>query len=165
MSAFFEDIVIGETVDIGAHAFTRDEIVSFAGRYDPQPFHLDEEAARESLFGGLCASGWHTAFVWMQLMAAHRARAAEEAAAAGEPAAAYGPSPGIRDLQWLKPVYAGDVVHYSSTPREKIELRSRPGHGLLVSRNEGVNQNGEPVIRFLGQLFVERRVPRETAAE
>lgn len=164
MSAYFEDIRVGEAIDLGAHTFTREEILSFAQRFDPQPFHVDEAAAKESLFGGLCASGWHTAMVWMQLMAAYRARAAAEAEASGRRPAVYGPSPGIRALKWMKPVYPGDVVRYSSTPQEKIALKSRPGHGLLISYNEGVNQDGEPVISFLGQLFIERRAPAEEAA-
>lgn len=159
MAHYFEDIVIGETVELGSHLFTREDILSFATRFDPQRFHVDEEAAKDSLFGGLCASGWHTACVWMRLMAAHRARTAAAIAEAGRRPAQHGPSPGIRELKWLKPVYPGDVIAYRSTPEEKRGLRSRPGWGLVVTRNEGMNQKGEMVISFLGQLFVERRVP------
>ena len=159
MTQFFEDIVLGEPIELGAHEFTREEIVSFATRFDPQPFHMDEEAARDTFFGGLCASGWHTACVWMQLMAAERARSAAEATAAGRRAARHGPSPGFRHLRWLKPVYPGDVISYRCVPEEKIELKSRPAYGLLVSRNEGVNQHSDLVISFLGRLFVERRTP------
>lgn len=157
MSQYFEDVVIGQAVEIGSHQFTREDILAFATRFDPQRFHVDEEAARDSLFGGLCASGWHTACVWMRLMAAHRASMVAAVAAAGERPAGHGPSPGIRELKWLKPVYPGDVIAYRSTPEEKRELRSKPDWGLLVTRNEGVNQRGELVISFLGQLFVERR--------
>ncbi|MDH3580861.1 MAG: MaoC family dehydratase [Hyphomicrobiales bacterium] len=159
MTNYFEDFVIGERAEIGSHRFTREDILSFAERFDPQRFHVDEELAKESLFGGLCASGWHTACVWMRLMAAHRAAVADKIEASGEPPARRGPSPGIRELKWLKPVYVNDVISYRSTPQEKIELGSKPDWGLLLTLNEGENQNGELVISFLGQLFVERRPP------
>lgn len=162
MTLYFEDIRIGEAIELGTHLFTREEIVSFASRFDPQRFHLDEAAAKESLFGGLCASGWHTACVWIRLMAEQRAKAAAEIASDGGHAARHGPSPGISELKWLKPVYPGDVISYRSTPQKKIDLRSRPTSGLLVSFNEGTNQDGERVISFLGNLFVERRAPAST---
>jgi acyl dehydratase len=157
VSFFFEDIVVGEALELGAHTFTREEILSFARRFDPQPFHVDEDAARDSLFGGLCASGWHTVSAWMRLMARRRAEMVAEAEAAGRIVARYGPSPGLRELKWLKPVYPGDTIAYRSTAQEKVELRSRPEFGLLVSLNEGVNQEGDLVISFLGNVFVERR--------
>lgn len=157
MSDYFEDVTIGETVELGSHRFTREDIMSFASRFDPQRFHVDEAAAQDSLFGGLCASGWHTACIWMRLMAAHRAKLAEEVAASGRIPAPRGPSPGLRELKWLKPVYPGDVITYRSTPQEKIELNSKPDWGLLVTFNEGVNQDGERVFSFIGQLFVARR--------
>lgn len=160
MTQFFEDIVLGAPIELGAHEFTTEEIVSFAARFDPQPFHLDAEAARDTFFGGLCASGWHTACVWMRLMAAERARAVAQAQAAGRRAARHGPSPGFRHLRWLKPVYPGDVIRYRSVPEEKLDVASRPAYGLLVSRNEGVNQHGDLVISFLGRLLVERQTPR-----
>lgn len=157
MGAYFEDIVIGETTEIGSHSFTADEIVSFAERFDPQRFHMDHRAAEESLFGGLCASGWHTAAVWMRLMVRHRQRVSAEVAAAGGSPARLGGSPGFRELKWIKPVFVGDVISYRSVAEEKIELRSRPEWGLLVTRNEGVNQHGDVVFSFVGQVFVERR--------
>lgn len=163
MTLYFEDIKIGEAIELGSHLFTREEIISFASRFDPQRFHVDEAAAKESLFGGLCASGWHTACVWIRLMAEQRAKAAADIERAGARAARHGPSPGIRELKWLKPVYPGDTISYRTTPQQKIDLRSRPGSGLLVSFNEGINQDGERVISFLGNLFVERRAPAASA--
>ena len=129
MSNYFEDFVIGEAVEIGSHRFTREEILSFATRFDPQRFHVDEEQAKDSLFGGLCASGWHTACVWMRLMAAHRAAVADKIAASREQPARRGPSPGIRELKWLKPVYANDVISYRSTPhgKDRAQLKTRLG--------------------------------------
>lgn len=162
---FFEDIRLDETVELGTHRFTRDEIIDFASRFDPQRFHLDEAAAAQSLFGGLCASGWHTACVWMQLMAAYRARVIAEMTAAGEPVARHGPSPGIRELKWIKPVYVDDEITYRWTPLERADVAKRPELGMLVSLNEGLNQKGELVFSFIGQFFVERRAASPVRGE
>mgnify|MGYP001559540815 CR=1 FL=1 len=154
---FFEDIEVGDTVALGRHTFTADEIKAFARRFDPQLFHLDETAAERSHFGALCASGWHTAVAWMRLMVDHRRDKIEAARARGEPIAAIGPALGFRELKWLKPVYAGDTIDYKS---EVIDLRisgSRPSTGLMSIRTTGVNQNGEPVISFVSTTFVQRR--------
>jgi acyl dehydratase len=160
MSRFFEDIRIGEQMRLGTHVFTREEIVRFARRFDPQPFHLDEGAAAAGPFGGLIASGWHTGAVWVRLMVEHRQRGAEaEATTPGTHRARHGPSPGLRELKWLVPVRPGDTISYSTRVTGKIDLASRPGWGIVVSRNEGVNQNGETVLSFLGEVFVERRAP------
>ena len=154
---FFEDIRIGETTEIGRHTFSADEIKSFAVRYDPQAFHLDEEAAARSHFGALCASGWHTAAVCMRLLVERKDRVVAELKARGEEVAVWGPSPGFRDLKWLKPVYVGDTITYASQPIEKRETKSRPGWGLLFSLNTGTNQHGERVYSFIGSAFIERR--------
>jgi acyl dehydratase len=158
VSQFFEDIRIGEQVALGSHVFMPDEIVRFAKRFDPQPFHLSEEGGRASHFGGLVASGWHTAAVFIRLRVEqlNRQRGAEPPPP-GERAPRYGPSPGFRDLKWLKPVHAGDTIAYSSRVVEKVELASRPNWGLVSSRAEAVNQRGETVMTLLGQVFVERR--------
>jgi acyl dehydratase len=154
---YFEDIRVGDNVAIGRHTFAADEIKGFAQRFDPQLFHLDEAAAETSHFGALCASGWHTAAVWMRLMVDQRRGQAEAARARGEPVAGMGPALGLRELKWLKPVYVGDTVAYSS---EVIEARlsgSRPGSGLISIRSTGVNQKGDPVISFVSTTFVECR--------
>jgi acyl dehydratase len=154
---YFEDVQVGDVFPVGRHTFTADEIKAFAGRFDPQLFHLDEAAAAESHFGALCASGWHTAVIWMRLMVDRRRALAEAARARGEPVAAMGPALGFRDLKWLKPVYAGDTIDYKS---EVIALRpsgSRPRTGLMTIISTGVNQNGEPVISFVSTTLVERR--------
>jgi acyl dehydratase len=153
---YFEDIQIGDVFPVGRHTFAANEIKAFAGRFDPQLFHLDEAAAKQSPFGALCASGWHTAVIWMRLMVDRRRALAEAARARGEPVAAMGPALGFRDLKWLKPVYVGDTIDYKS---EVIELRpsgSRPRSGLMTIISTGVNQNGEPVISFVSTTFVER---------
>ena len=128
---FFEDIRVGETVEIGSHVFTAEDIKTFAQRFDPQPFHVDDEAAARSHFGRLCASGWHTACVWMRLLIDRRRREDDERRARGEAVAQLGPSPGFRDLQWLKPVYVGDTVLYGSEVIETRPLNNRPGWGMI----------------------------------
>jgi acyl dehydratase len=159
---FFDDLRVGTRTELGGHRFERDEIVAFAAEFDPQPFHLDEGAARASHFGALCASGWHTAAVWMKLMSAERARRAAAAAARGQATPQLGPSPGFTDLVWSRPVYTGDVISFSSTLIEARPSASRPGWGLVRHRNSGVNQAGQEVFAFTGAVFLERR-PAERA--
>jgi acyl dehydratase len=154
---FFEDIEIGERAELGSHIFTAEGIKRFARQYDPQPFHLDEDAAARSHFGALCASGWHTAATWMRLMVEHQVRDDAARRARGEAVAELGPSPGFRELKWLKPVYAGDTVSYATEIIDKRTSNSRPEWGLMSIRNTGVNQNGEPVISFISVAFVQRR--------
>ena len=154
---FFEDIRVGERFEVGSHTFTADGIKAFARRFDPQAFHLDEEAAARSHFGALCASGWHTAAAGMRLMVEHHRRDDEARRARGETVAALGPSPGFRDLKWLKPVFVGDTITYAMEVVETRASNSRPGWGLMWIRNTGVNQKGEPVISFVSTAFVERR--------
>jgi acyl dehydratase len=154
---YFEDVRVGDTVEVGRHTFNAEEIKGFARRFDPQLFHLDEVAAERSHFGALCASGWHTAVVWMRLMVDHRRGLAEIARARGEPVAGIGPALGLRDLKWLKPVYVGDTIVYKTEVVETRLSSSRSGSGLMTILSTGVNQNGEPVISFLSTTFVERR--------
>jgi acyl dehydratase len=154
---YFEDVAIGEVMALGGHTFTAEEIKAFAHRFDPQPFHMDEVAARESHFGALCASGWHTSAVWMRLMVEYRRRLAEAALTRGEPVAAIGPALGFRDLKWHKPVYANDTISYQSEIVDKRLSRSKPSLGLLSVRATGVNQHGEIVLSFVSTTFLERR--------
>jgi acyl dehydratase len=154
---FFDDINVGEHHDLGRHTFSAADIKAFARRFDPQPFHVDEAAAARSHFGALCASGWHTAAVWMRLMVEHQRREDAARRGRGEQVAELGPSPGFRELKWLKPVYVGDTVSYATEIIETRPSNSRPGWGLIMLRNTGVNQRGEPVISFVSVAFVERR--------
>src|SRR5262249_25055843 len=123
----------------------------------PQLFHLDEAAAARSHFGALCASGWQTATVWMRLMVEHERREDEVRRARGEPVAGVGPSPGFRELKWVKPVYVGGTTTYATEVVETRASNSRPGWGLITIRNTGTNQKGEPVIAFVSVAFVQRR--------
>jgi acyl dehydratase len=154
---YFEDLRIGERNEIGRHSFTAVEIKGFATRYDPQPFHLDEEAAKASHFGGLVASGWQTAAMWMRLAVDRRKRLAEEARARGEPVALLGPSPGFRELKWLLPVYAGDTITYATEVIDTRVSASRPGWGIMQVLNTGTNQHGKLVLSFLSTAFIQRR--------
>jgi acyl dehydratase len=158
---YFEDITVGERIAIGRHTFRADEIKAFAMRFDPQPFHVDEAAAARSHFGALVASGWHTAVTWMRMMVEQRRRLVEAARARGEPVAAIGPALGLRELKWLKPVYADDTIDYESEIIETRASESRRNLGLLTIRSTGINQHGEPVISFISTTFVERRPVKE----
>ena len=132
---------------------TADEIKSFAERFDPQPFHLDEAVAEQSHFGALCASGWHTVLIWMRLRIVEMRHEVEAQRTRGEPIAQLGPSPGFRELKWLEPVYAGDTITYASEVMDARPLDSRPGWGLVQYFNSGVNQPAQwAAMRALGEL-------------
>ena len=154
---FFEDIQVGDRRELGAFTFTAEDIKKFAAKFDPQRFHLDEEAGRKSLFGGLAASGWHVGSVCMKLLVADFQRQAKEAAARGEMVAAWGPSPGFRELRWIRPVLAGDTISFVNEVVAKRTSDSRPGWGILQGRNIGTNQRGEEVFSFLATAFVPMR--------
>jgi acyl dehydratase len=157
MSGFYwEDIVPGNRREVGRYTFTEDEIIRFARKYDPQVFHLDPVAAKDTMFGGLIASGWHTAAVWMKLMIEMRGRERQS----GAPLNRAGVSPGFEDMKWLKPVRPGMTLTYYTETLGKTELRSRPELGLVKSFNEARNEEGEVVFSFVGKGFVQRR-PKE----
>jgi acyl dehydratase len=156
---YYEDRQIGEIYDLGSHTFTKDEIIAFARQFDPQPFHLDEEAGRKSLFGGLCASGWHTAAIWIRQFVAYRQKIERQIREAGAPVARYGPSPGFRNMRWLKPVYPGDTLTFRGRTAAKIDLKSRPDRGILQTDSQARNQRGEIVFNIRGQILAERREP------
>ncbi|MBL8576755.1 MAG: MaoC family dehydratase [Mesorhizobium sp.] len=147
LDEFFE---IGVVTPLGPHVFDAEGIKAFARKYDPQPFHMDEDAARNSVFGGLCASGWQTASAWMK-----RNLATPTKAWTGEgPAPVFGPSPGITNLKWLKPVYAGESVTYTRTAVSHRPMSSRPGWRLLTVRAEGIDSTGAKVIEFDSAVLV-----------
>jgi acyl dehydratase len=151
---YLEDIELGAKRELGSYIFTEDEIIEFGKKYDPQPFHIDKEAAKASIFGGLIASGWHTAAIWMKLSVDGRKRDSED----GKPRVLRsGVSPGFEDMKWLKPVRPGMTLTYTSETFEKVELRSRPELGLIKTRNEARGANGELVFSFIGKGFMQRR--------
>jgi acyl dehydratase len=151
---YWEDVEIGARRELGAYTFTQAEIIAFARKYDPQPFHIDPEAAKHSMFGGIVASGWHTAAIWMKL--AIEGRNSDAASGKAGPLRS-GVSPGFEDMKWLRPVRPGMTLTYVSQIVGKVELRSRPELGLIKSLNEARDETGALVMSFTGKGFVQRR--------
>ena len=143
---------IGVTTTLGSHTFEPDAIKAFAKKFDPQPFHVDEALAKNSVFGGLCASGWHTASVWMKLNVATPTNGAVWQGPGPEPV--FGPSPGFSNLKWLKPVFAGETVTFTRTGLAHRPLASRPGWRLLTIRGEGVDSKGDQALEFDSSVLV-----------
>ncbi|AEH86753.1 MaoC family dehydratase [Mesorhizobium opportunistum] len=145
---------IGTTVTLGSHTFEPEAIKAFARKYDPQIFHVDEEAARKSVLGGLCASGWHTAATWMKLNL--EAGMDTGGAAWNGPGMVpeFGPSPGFKNLKWLKPVYAGETVTFTRTALSHRPIASRPGWRLLALRCEAFASAGDKVLEFESAVLV-----------
>ncbi|MCU0819530.1 MAG: dehydratase [Beijerinckiaceae bacterium] len=141
----------GLTLRFGEIEFTPEAIKAFARDYDPQEFHLDEDIGRATHFGGLSASGWQIASNWMRAIV----RFWESEAAAGRFVPKLGPSPGFRDLLWLRPVLAGDRITYGSRFIEGRKSASKPGWGIAQHRNFGINQRGQLVFAFTGIVLWE----------
>jgi acyl dehydratase len=144
---YFEDLQIGETTRFGRYEVTRDEILDYARQFDPQPFHLDEEAARASIFGGLIASGWHTGAMFIRMVCDGMV---PEAATSG--------AIGFDNLKWLKPVRPGDVLSVESVVREKVESR-RSDRGTVKIESRVSNQRGEVVMSLVSLVLYLRRPP------
>lgn len=136
----FERFEIGQVQSFGAYEVTEEEIIEFAGKYDPQFFHLDPEAAKSSLFGGLCASGWHTCAMTMAMMVENMNKTGQSLG-----------SPGIDELRWRRPVYPGDVLSVRMEVTDLLPSKSRPQIGFVVSRVEVSNQDGTPVMDFISK--------------
>jgi len=143
----FEDLVVGAERDFGSYHVTREEVIDFASKYDPQPFHLSDEAAAKTHFGRIAASGWHTAAMTMAVIA--RAVVDQEQAGLG--------SPGIDELRWLKPVYPGDTLHVRGEILEKTPSRSKPDIGSFRTRTTVTNQHGVPVMTFVSIVLIRRQ--------
>jgi acyl dehydratase len=144
---YFEDIEIGKETEFGSYEVTREEVLDFARKYDPQPFHLSDEAAAKTYFGRLSASGWHTCAMTMGVIARRVVR--EEQAGLG--------SPGIDELRWLKPVYPGDTLRVRGRIVEKTPSRSKPDIGSFRTETTVTNQDGVPVMRFTSIVLIRRR--------
>ena len=150
---YFEDFTAGRVFPLASKLVTAGEIIEFAGEFDPQPMHLSEEAGRASILGGLSASGWHTASMFMRMMFdGWLSRSSSEG------------SPGIEFMEWKKPVLAGDTLSGSSTVLESRPLRSRPGIGLVRFLHQVENQRGEIVMRGENPIMMRLRAAREDAA-
>ena len=143
---YLEDFAVGQTFGSGRLRLTTERIKSFAGEFDPQPFHLDEEAAKDTLFAGLAASGWHTAAITMRLMVE-----------GGHPIAG-GLIGASAEISWPQPTRPGDILHVESEILDKIPSRSRPDRCMATMRSETRNQRGEVVQILTAKIVVPRRV-------
>jgi acyl dehydratase len=144
---YFEDLEVGKESYFGSTQVTREEVLEFARKYDPQPFHLSDEAAAKTYFGRLSASGWHTCAMVMGVIA--RKVVEEKQAGLG--------APGIDELRWLKPVYPGDTLHVHGTIVEKTPSRSKPEIGSFRTKTTVTNQDGVPVLTFTSIVLMRRR--------
>lgn len=144
---YLEDMTQGQRFVSGEHALDAAQIVEFAQRFDPQPFHLDDDAAKSTFFQGLAASGWHTAAITMRLLVTSGIPLADGIIGSGG------------ELQWPKPTRPGDVLHVESEVVEVVPSRSRPERGMVQMRCETLNQHGDVVQRFSPKLVVSRRKP------
>jgi acyl dehydratase len=143
---YWEDFKPGDTFPMGERLIDRDEVMAFARDFDPQPFHIDEEAARRSMYGGLIASGWHTVAMVMRMMCESYLN---QSASLG--------SPGVDNVRWLKPVRPGDTIRAQRTVLESRASQSRPEMGLVKTRWEVFNQDGELVMTMEGYGMFQRR--------
>ncbi len=152
METFFEKIEIGMLQDLGSYTFEAEKIIEFATNFDPQPFHLSQEAAEQSNFGSLCASGWHTLSVWMKLNINNGRTEFSRLVGLPCPETLFGPSPGVRNIKWLRPVYAGETIRYTSEITAKRKNPKRSGWGLVLSRSQGFNEAGDCVMQMDGVI-------------
>jgi acyl dehydratase len=144
---YFEDLELGVETFYGSYEVTREEVLEFAHKYDPQPFHVSDEAAAKTHFGRIAASGWHTAAMTMAVIARYVVE--HEQAGLG--------SPGIDHLRWKKPVYPGDTLHVRGTVVEKKPSRSKPEMGSFRTDTIVTNQDDQPVMSFTSIVLIRRR--------
>ena len=144
---YFEDLTVGDTARFGAYQVTREEVIAFAQKYDPQPFHLSDEAATGTHFGRLSASGWHTCAMMMSMLVAHITENAQ---------ASLG-SPGMDELRWLRPVYPGDTLSMETELIEARRSASRPEMGITKSRMTVFNQDGVAVVSMIANGLIATR--------
>lgn len=147
---FYEDIAVGTKQSFGRYEVTREEVVEFASKYDPQPFHLDEEAAAQTHFGKLSASGWHTCSMTMAMMVENMK---------GEKSASLG-SPGIDQLRWRRPVYPCDTLRCETEVIEKRRSSSRPEMGIFKSHVRTFNQEDQLVLEMVSNALIRTRDPQ-----
>jgi len=144
---YFEDLEVGAETYFGSYDVTREEVLEFARKYDPQPFHLSDEEAAKTHFGRISASGWHTCAMTMAVIARHVVE--EGQAGLG--------SPGIDELRWRRPVYPGDTLHVRGRIVDKAPSRSRPEMGSFRSEMTVTNQDDQPVLTFISIVLIRRR--------
>ncbi len=132
----------------GDYDFTAQSIIAFAREFDPHPFHIDAEEAKKSVFGGLCASGWHVCAANMRAFIGFMDRQNATVMARGLEPPKIGPSPGVRNLKWLKPVFAEDRIEFFLTVHSSQPIEDHPGHNMCQMTFEGENAKGERVLSF-----------------
>jgi acyl dehydratase len=147
---YFEDMVVGTKAAFGVYAVTREEVVEFASRFDPQPFHLNDEAAAQTFFGRMSASGMHTCAMTMKMMVDHWQQ--------GNPVASLG-SPGVDNLRWIKPVYPGDILRLETELVEKRQSQSKPEMGFIKSRVSVFNQKDDVVMTMVTNGIIRVKSP------
>ncbi|WP_033924403.1 MaoC family dehydratase [Sphingomonas sp. 35-24ZXX] len=152
---YYEDLEVGSTAKFGRYDVTRDEVIEFARKYDPQPFHLDDEAAAKTHFGRLSASGWHTCAMTMAMLVENMKTSRQ---------AGLG-SPGMDNLRWVKPVYPGDTLRVETTIIEKRRSKNRPDMGLFKSDLTIFNQDDEPVMTMRSNGLIKVRNPEAPIEE
>lgn len=136
---YFDDLVVGEKITVGTHTVTEEELITFSKQFDPQPFHLDKEAAEKSIFGGIIGSGWHTCAIMMRLMVDGLLSRTSSMG-----------SPGIDEIRWLTPVRGGDTLTVSATVLESRPSKSKPDRGIAIIFWEAKNQHGDVVATIKG---------------
>ena len=151
LDAFVEPGIEKQT---GSFNFTKSNIIEFARKYDPQRFHLDEELAKETVFGKLCASGWHTISVWMKLQREFSAKRTDEFRKLGQEVPEFGPSPGMQNIRWPAPVFPGDTISYFTKVEGYRASNSRPGWFIASQSGGGRNQSGALVVSFESAVFI-----------
>lgn len=143
---YFEDFEVGNVIEVGGYTVSEAEIIEFATRFDPQPFHIDAAAAAQSMFGGIIASGWHTCSMMMRLMVDGYMRNSSSLG-----------SPGVDEVRWLKPVRGGDILTVRCAVLESVPSSSRPDRGVIFTQWEATNQRGELVATIKGRGMFGRR--------
>ena len=151
---YFEDFEAGAETYYGSYEVTREEVLEFARKYDPQPFHLSDEEAAKTHFGRIAASGWHTCAMTMAVIARYVVE--QQQAGLG--------SPGVDELRWLKPVYPGDTLHVRGKVVETRPSRSKPDIGSIRTETTVTNQQDVPVMRFVSIVLIRRRPEGQAAA-
>ncbi|MEF8822325.1 MAG: MaoC family dehydratase [Halovenus sp.] len=148
MTRYYEEYAVGDSWEFGEETVTKDEIIEFAEKYDPQPMHVDEEAAEESMFGGLIASGWQTAAICMRMFVEHRIDEGSKGAR------------GVDDLRWIRPLRPGDTLRAEAEVVDKYPDDENQDIGYVDTKLTAYNQNDEAVITWIGLEIVERKSER-----
>ena len=146
---FYEDMAVGSEESFGSYTASKDEIIEFASKYDPQPFHIDEDMAKQSVFGNLCASGWHTCAMTMRILVDHLM----------ERGVASMGSPGVDGIKWKRPLFPGDTLNVRGEILEKRDSQSRPNLGLVKSRYSVFNQDDELLMEMVTNVMMLKRAP------